>query len=175
MSEPFLGEITMFGGNFNPRGWALCDGQLLPISQNSALFSILGTTYGGDGRTTFQLPDLRGRSPKHAGQGPGLSNVRLGQRGGREEVALTEREMPSHSHTATLHGEKTAADNPNPSGRMLAGATIYAEPIAKDDKAMAPGSVLVQNAGGGQSFGIDSPYTAVNFIIALQGIFPSRS
>ncbi|MFY1113097.1 MAG: tail fiber protein, partial [Methanosarcinaceae archaeon] len=98
-SEPFIGEIRMFAGNFAPRGWAFCDGQLLPISQNTALFSILGTTYGGDGRTTFGLPDLRGRVPVHAGSGPGLSTVRLGDTGGAETVTLSQAQMPSHNHT----------------------------------------------------------------------------
>ena len=100
--DPFLAEIVMFGGNFNPRGWAFCDGQLLPIAQNQALFSLLGTIYGGDGRTTFALPGLRGRTPIHAGRGPGLTDRRLGSRGGSETVTLNTTQIPSHNHSGTI-------------------------------------------------------------------------
>lgn len=172
--EPFLGQIMMFGGNFAPRGWAFCDGQLLSIAQNTALFSILGTTYGGDGRTTFGLPDLRGRAPVHPGNGPGLTPIALGQKAGAETHTLTLNEMPSHSHS--MHGELAVADKQTPQGNMLAltqNNPIYAAPVPADDRTMAPSSI--GNTGGSQSFGLRNPYQAVNFIIALQGIFPSRS
>lgn len=176
--DPFIGEISIFAGNFAPRGWAFCDGQLLPISSNSALFSILGTTYGGDGRTTFALPDLRGRFPMHPGRGPGLSDRRLGQRGGAEQHTLNQLEMPTHSHTAQLHAEKANADKSNPTGKMLAASgqdSIYADPIPADNIMMAAESIVVANAGGNQPFNMMNPFECVNFIIALQGVFPSRS
>src|SRR5213083_1523824 len=118
MSEPFIGEIVMFGGNFAPRGWAFCNGQLLAIAQNTALFSILGTTYGGDGQTTFALPDLRGRSPVHAGQGPGLSTYARGEQGGTEQVTLRAVELPPHNHI--LYASKADATASSPGGNSLA-------------------------------------------------------
>ena len=179
MSEPFLAEINMFGGNFAPRGWAFCDGQLLPIAQNDALFSILGTLYGGDGRTTFGLPDLRGRSPKHPGDGPGLRQVRLGERGGREEHTMTTAEMPSHSHTGSMYAEGGPATANIPLGRLFAKPKtddlIYADAAPRPNKLMHDDCIKVNASGGGQSFSIDSPYLGVNFIIALQGVYPSRS
>ncbi len=173
MSEPFLGEIRVFPYNFAPRGWANCDGQLLSISQYSALFSLLGTTYGGDGRTTFALPDLRGRFMTHEGTGPGLSPYRLGQKGGAESVTLTIAQMPSHNHT--MHGETTIADSKNPTNKMLAGtpSDTYATQQPADDVTMAAESI--GSAGGGQSFGIISPYLALRICIALMGVFPSRN
>jgi microcystin-dependent protein len=170
--EPFIGQIIMFGGNFAPRGWALCDGQILPISLNSALFSILGTTYGGDGRTTFRLPDLRGRSPVHAGSGSGLATVRLGERGGTETQTLTTGQMPSHTHIAKGVGE---AGNSN----MVAGRAwsndagnqwaAYSNSVPDVDLH----SAAIGSAGGGQPFNIRDPFQAVHFIIALVGTFPS--
>lgn len=175
--EPFLGQIQAFGFNFAPRGWAMCDGQLLPISQNQALFSLLGTIYGGDGRTTFALPDLRGRSMVHMGTGPGLSLIQIGQRGGQESVTISVNEMPSHSHTATLHGETTAADKKNPNNKMLAltETNTYALPVPAENKTMAAESIVIQSTGGGQSMNIRNPYLGVNICIALEGIFPSRN
>lgn len=167
--EPFIGQIMMFGGNFAPRGWAFCDGQLLPISQYSALFSILGTTYGGDGVSTFGLPDLRGRAPMHAGTGPGLSPRPLGQRGGAEHVSLTSSQMPPHSHS--LNGLGSAADNDNPANGALARSEIYA--AGTPNRPMADGSV--GSAGGGQPVSVESPYGVVNFCIALEGLYPPRS
>ena len=121
MSEPFVGEIRMFAGNFAPRGWSLCDGQLVAVSQNDALFSLLGTIYGGDGRTTFGLPDMRGRIPIHAGTGPGLSQRRLGAKGGTERETITVTQMPSHTHP--LHGTDDPGDTPNPAGNAPAKST----------------------------------------------------
>lgn len=175
MAEPFLGEIRLMGFNFAPRGWAFSDGQLLPISQNSALFSLYGTIYGGDGRTTFALPDLRGRVAIHEGHGPGLSNYVLGSKGGAETVTLTTANMPSHNHSPALHGEVTPANQNNPTGRMLGLHQGYADPKARDDVPMASGSIVSSNIGGGQNFGIRQPYLTVNYCVALTGLFPSRS
>ncbi len=190
--EPFLAQIIMFGGNFAPRGWALCDGQLLPIASNQALFSLLGTTYGGDGRTTFALPDLRGRSPIHAGTGPGLNTVKLGQRGGAEYVTLTVSNMPSHNHTATIGSAQAAVtlkasvdegSSDEAEGNILASgiSKMYAAANVADQVNLAPvaapvtGNVTVFNQGGQQPFYNRNPFEVVNYIIALQGTFPSRS
>lgn len=172
MSEPFVGEIRMFAGNFAPRGWAFCDGQLLAVSQNDALFSLLGTIYGGDGRTTFGLPDMRGRIPIHAGSGPGLSNRALGTKGGAENETLTTNQLPSHSHT--LRGTSSNGTLPNPGGNVLATSTVlrpYAvgEPL---DSNLA--SQTINNLGGSQSHSNLQPYLCIHFIIALFGIYPSR-
>jgi len=169
--EPFIGQIIMFGGNFAPRSWAFCDGQLLAISSNTALFSILGTTYGGDGRTTFALPELRGRVAIHAGNGPGLSNYNLGQKSGTETVTLNSNQMPSHTHTLRAHSED--AEETNPSGHRLGGTgtAIYASEAA--DVNMSGDSVT--NTGGNQAHTNIQPYNTVNYIIALLGTYPSRS
>ena len=172
MSDPFVGEIRMFAGNFAPRGWAFCNGQLMPISQNTALFSIIGTIYGGDGRTTFSLPDLRGRAPIHAGQGAGLSDYPLGSRGGVEQVALTTEQLPAHSHA--LLASDAEGDQRTPANHALATpeeGLFYsaAEPTA----VMAKGAIAP--TGNNQSHENRQPYLAVNYIIALFGIFPSRS
>lgn len=172
MSEPFIGEIRMFAGNFAPRGWAFCNGQLMPINQNAALFSILGTTYGGDGRITFALPDLRGRVPIHAGQGAGLSSYPLGSRGGSEHVTLTTEQLPAHGHA--LLASDGEGDQRSPANHTLAvpeESPIYSasEPIVRmSNGAIAP-------TGNGQPHENRQPYLAVNYIIALVGIFPSRS
>jgi microcystin-dependent protein len=165
MSEPYIGEIKMFAGNFAPRGWALCDGQLLPIAQNEALFSILGTTYGGDGRTTFGLPDLRGRAPVHAGSGPGLTPRNLGQKFGAEQTTLTVPQLPPHAHglSARLPAECPAAPAPE--------AVVAYSPL---DGAVAT-DFTTTPAGGAQPVPTQSPATVVNFIIAIQGIYPTRS
>ena len=167
MSEPFIAQIVMFAGNFAPRGWAFCDGQLLPIAQNQALFSLLGTTYGGDGRTTFGLPDLRGRLPMHPGSGPGLTNRRLGEKGGAETVTLTQAQIPVHSHKQRA-GKK--ADSADPGGRVCA-ATSGNSYSGTADSDMGDTSSI----GGSQAHTNVQPFQCVNFIIALQGIFPSRS
>ncbi|AXQ29313.1 phage tail protein [Solimonas sp. K1W22B-7] len=191
MSEPFLGMISIFGFNFAPRGWAFCNGQILPIAQSTALFSLLGTTYGGNGQTTYALPNLQGRMPMHFGNGPGLSSRNLGEMGGTESTTLTQAQMPSHSHTATvtvtasLYGETATASALNPLNNMLAspavGNHIYAPPVAADNKLMAADSIKASGtatiglAGGNQPFGIMPPFLALNFCIALEGIFPSRN
>ncbi|MEX2518512.1 MAG: tail fiber protein [Paracoccaceae bacterium] len=170
--ECFIGEIRMFGGDFAPRNWALMDGQLLPISQNTALFSILGATYGGDGRSTFGLPDMRGRVPMHAGSGPGLSQRRLGQMVGSEQNTITAQQMPSHTHS--LRAVAAAADQSAPGGRVLANDgndRIYHDGPADAD--MHPSAIGM--AGGGQPLNNIQPVQVVNHIICLFGTFPSRS
>jgi len=170
--EPFIAQIMMFGGNFAPRGWAFCHGQLLPISQNTALFSLIGTTYGGDGRTTFGLPDLRGRAAVGMGNGNGLSNISWGQRGGAEAHTLNVNEMPNHNHGGAISVSNAAADDDAPSAVTSLGASeIYHE--GAPNTTLAQGSISAQ--GGGQSFPIRNPFLGMNYVIALQGIFPSRS
>ena len=172
--EPFIGQIMMVGFNFAPRGWANCDGQLLPISSNTALFSLLGTMYGGDGRTTFALPDLRSRVPVHVGTGPGLSSVVQGQRGGAEQVTLTESEMPSHSHN--LLAAAAAASTIDPTNHSLAAeGTNTVNLYSPTAPTLAMHSNSVSNTGGNQAFGIRQPFLGIRFIIALQGVFPSRN
>ena len=181
--DPFIGQIQPFGFNFAPRGWAFCDGQLLAISSNTALFSLIGTTFGGDGRTTFALPDLRGRSIVHVGHGPGLDTINWGERGGSYYKVLTPGEMPSHNHIATLHGESAVATSKNPQSNLLAtpptsgddSNAIYATPNPAANKPMAPDAIVVSNAGGGQAFNTRNPYLGIYVSIALVGIFPSRS
>lgn len=172
MSEPFVGEIRMFAGNFAPRGWAFCDGQLLAVSQNDALFSLYGTIYGGDGRTTFGLPDLRGRVPIHAGTGPGLSPRRLGSKAGEEQVTLTVNQLPSHTHPFT--GSTDNGLDSNPQGNFLASSTVlqpYSESEALDTS-MA--SAAITSVGGSRSHTNLQPFLCVHFIVALFGIYPSR-
>ncbi len=172
MSEPFIAEIRIFAGNFAPRSWAFCDGQLLPIAQNTALFSLIGTTYGGDGRTTFGLPELRGRLPLHVGTGPGLSPRALGSKGGTETETITEAQLPSHTHT--MQGSSTIANQANPQGRVVAESStfdLYQSGAPGAD--MSPDAVTA--VGGGQSHNNLMPFLCINFIIALFGVFPSRS
>lgn len=170
MSEPFIAEIKAFGFNFNPRGWAFCDGALLPVSQHTALFSILGTTFGGDGRTTFGLPNLQARLPMHPGNGAGLTQRRLGQSGGVNTVTLNETHMPTHRHTLRAF-PSAEASNPT-SSRGLGNAPMYQVPNA-DAAPMA--AEAVGTTGGGQAHDNLQPFLAVNFCIALSGVFPSRS
>ena len=177
MSEPFIAEIRIFAGNFAPRGWAFCNGQLLPIAQNTALFSLIGTTYGGDGRTTTALPNLKGRAPMHPGRGPGLTSRRLGQRGGVEMVSLTEAQMPSHTHTVRASSE-APGDN-DPGGAFMAAAsgrfgTLYAAANSSLGNMQTSPNVF-PNAGGSQPHNNMQPFIAVNFIVALVGLYPSRS
>ena len=168
--EPFIGQIMMFGGNFAPRGWAFCDGQLLPISQNTALFSLLGTTYGGDGRTTFALPDLRGRTPIHSGHGPGLSDYRQGSKGGQETVTLTVNQMPSHNHVVKANLDEGTSDEVENNYLSNSSTPLYS---SSADGNLNTSSVV--HTGGGQAHSNMQPYLAIQYVIALQGIFPSRS
>lgn len=201
--EPFLGEIKMFAGNFAPRGWAFCDGQLLAISQNTALFSLLGTMYGGDGRTSFGLPDLRGRVPVSAGTGPGLSTRIQGARYGTEYINLNILQLPSHSHlaTATQTGAGSTANitysannaiHETPEAGDVPAIGNYADGLAtKKVKSFGPANntivgqtintgggtptVTIQNTGNNQAVFISQPTTVVRYIICIQGLFPSRS
>jgi microcystin-dependent protein len=168
--DPFVAEIRIFPFNFAPTGWAFCDGQLLPLSQNTALFSLLGTTYGGNGQSNFALPDLQGRAPMHPGQGPGLSLRDLGETGGSETVSLLESEIPAHSHT--LNALNDSGLQFSPEGSLTARANIY--------KTSPPGNLVNMSvnklapAGGDQPHNNLQPYLTMNFCIALQGVYPPR-
>jgi microcystin-dependent protein len=176
MSEPYIGEIRMFAGNFAPKGWAFCNGQLLSIAQNSALFSILGTTYGGNGQTTFGLPNLQGRVPMHWGTGQGLTPRTLGETSGSENVTLLNNQMPAHTHAIAANSGQ--GDTFSPEGAVNAAAldasqqplNIYSTAV---NTTMAAQSVTA--AGGSQPHDNMQPYQCVSFIIALEGIYPSRS
>lgn len=171
MSQPFVAEIRMFSFNFAPRSWAFCNGQLLPIAQNQALFSLLGTTYGGNGTVNFALPNLQGRTPIEAGTGPGLPSVTLGQTGGEEAHTLTTQEMPAHQHTSA--GSSNNPSQTSPNGGYPATFTadnVYTTPA---NGAMNAGTVA--NTGGSQPHPNIQPYLVVNICIALAGIFPSRN
>lgn len=178
--EPFLGQMIMFGGNFAPRGWAFCEGQLLSISENTALFSLLGTIYGGDGRTTFALPDLRGRAPIHKGRGPGLSDRHQGAKLGSETNTISVDQMPAHSHAGTINAAPGDGDSNKATGNSLAHAArggtspnIYNS--GTPSIAMHANALALQNTGSGQAVNNMQPSLAVNYIIALVGTFPSRS
>ena len=185
--EPFIGELMLVGFNFCPRGWAPAEGQLLAIAQNSALFSLYGTIYGGDGRTNFALPDLRGRVPLSQGTGPGLSNVRIGEKSGAESVTLTVGQMPPHGHTAsatsTLHGTAAVANQAGAAGGVLASASalggtpLYHAPPAEVtlDPASVTTDVTVNNNGGGQPVNVRNPYLGMQWCVALTGVYPSRN
>jgi microcystin-dependent protein len=172
MSEPFIAEVKIFAGNFAPRNWAFCDGQLLQISQNTALFSLIGTTYGGDGRTTTALPNLKGRAPMHPGNGPGLTTRRLGERGGTETITLSVEQMANHTHDlrATVSRGSSSQPQGNAFNRSV-GDTAYHTPtnLTGMSPAMAP------NTGGSQAHNNVQPFLTLNFIIALAGLYPSRS
>jgi microcystin-dependent protein len=173
MADPFVAEIRIFPFNFAPKGWAWCDGQLLPLSQNTALFSLIGTFYGGDGKSTFALPNLQGRAPMHPGQGPGLSLHDLGEEGGTETVSLLESEIPAHTHG--LMASVRDGTNQSPVAQLLANGVGG---IANFD---APGAVVpladvaIAPAGGDQPHNNMQPYLTLSFNIALQGVFPPRS
>lgn len=172
MSEPFIAEIRIFGSNFAPRGWAFCNGQLLPISQNTALFSLIGTTYGGDGRTTTALPDLQNRFPMGAGNGPGLTSRREGERTGAATVTLNESQIPSHGHSLRASPNEATTGTPSDEvGYAMADANVYGE--ALDPVVMAPETL--SDTGAGEAHENRQAYLGMNFIIALQGTYPSRS
>ncbi|MEK7254534.1 MAG: tail fiber protein [Bacteroidota bacterium] len=169
--EDLIGVIKLFAGNFAPRGWAFCHGQLLSIAQNTALFSILGTTYGGDGQTTFALPDLRGRAPIGAGQGPGLSDYVLGEMSGSETTTLLVNNMPMHTHTVQASNQFAGGDHPG--GRYL-GASTTDDGFYDETANTSMAADMVAPAGGSQPFDHRPPYLGLNYIICLYGIFPSR-
>jgi len=175
--DPFVAEIRIFGFNFAPKGWAFCDGQILPISQNTALFSLLGTTYGGDGKSTFALPDLQGNAPMHPGQGPGLSLHDLGEQGGSETVSLLVSEMPVHTHAMGAQSGPAGANTPGADG-----SSTLARSAGGSSYKVAPFGALTQLApqtltptGGDLPHNNMMPYLTLNFCIALQGVFPPRT
>jgi len=173
MSVPFVGEIRMFAGNFAPSGWALCDGQLLAISENEQLFSLFGTTYGGDGRVSFGLPDLRGRIPIHAGAGPMLTSRKVGDMGGMEMVSLTRSHLPPHSHTFNAVNIDATETSPG-EDETLANSIGYDAYVSSEGVvSMAPSNV--SSIGDSLSHENEMPYLCVNFIVALVGLYPSRS
>ncbi len=175
MSEPFLGEIRMFCGDFAISRFAMCNGRVMPIAQLSELYSIIGNTYGGDGVSTFALPDLRGRVPIHPGQGPGLSNYTLGEKGGQERVTLTRVNVPPHEHG--LQGENAAGSTDKPAGKALAGPSpsggLY-RPAGGATTLMADGSIGAEGSGGNRPHNNRQPYLGLSFIICIEGIFPPR-
>lgn len=173
MSEPFLAEVRIVGFNFAPRGWAFCDGQILPINQNQSLYSLLGTTYGGDGRTSFGLPDLRGRVPIHTGRSDGGSQQVLGQKGGEETHTLSVAEMPAHDHKAQASSQN--ADQNNPQNTVLGQALNLYIPASSGPTPQSLLPATVANAGGSQAHNNMQPTLVLNFCIALRGLFPSRN
>ncbi|NII28216.1 phage tail protein [Pseudoflavitalea sp. X16] len=182
-AQPYLATITIFAGNFAPRSWALCQGQLMAISQNEALFALLGTTFGGDGVNTFALPDLRGRVAIHAGQAPGMSSYELGQVGGTENVTMLAANLPPHPHTLltatgqpACHGTAgTVADPTNAVPALVFTNSVYATAPTGNVMATVTCSTFTAPAGQSQPISIISPYLAMNYVIALEGIFPSRN
>ena len=172
MADGFIGEIRLFAGNFAPQGWALCEGQLLAISQHTALFSILGTAYGGDGKSSFALPDLRGRVPLHPGQGAGLTARQLAEKGGAEAVTLTSAQMPSHTHAvAASSGTGTSA---SPASNVWAASSKQDQQYAGTANTTMQQGALA-SAGGGQAHNNMPPYLGLNYIICLIGTFPTRA
>lgn len=173
MSEPFIGEIRMVGFNFAPTGWALCNGQLMSIAQNQALFALLGTTYGGDGVQTFGLPDLRGRAPLHFGQGPGLTPRTQGEKSGSEVVTLLQNQMPAHNHLLNAAG--TAGNVSSPQNALPAASDDGSTPYSTANPTITMNPLATGITGGSQPHENMPPYLVVNFVIALNGIFPSRN
>jgi len=172
MSQPYVGEIRMFGGSFAPAGWALCQGQLMPIAENETLFNLIGTTYGGDGQATFGLPDLQGRVPLHAGQGPGITqNYQIGEQTGSETVTITAQTTPIHTHT--LIGSTANATDPNPGGNILASSTVLKPYLIDFTNNNLAGS-SISMVGGSQPHDNMMPFLVVSFIISLFGIFPHQ-
>jgi microcystin-dependent protein len=174
MSDPYIGEIRMFGSSFAPAGWADCSGQLMPISQNDALFTLIGTTYGGDGQETFGIPDLQGRAPMHAGQGPGISqNYTIGEQAGVESVTLTVQQIPVHTHPYMASNQLGQGGQPNGGyhAQVSTGA-LYNEPL---DPIVAMNATMAQPTGGSQPHENMQPYLVIRFIISLFGIYPSQT
>lgn len=171
MSQPYVGEIRMFGGNFPPAGWAFCNGQLMPISENDVLFNLIGTTYGGDGQETFALPNLQSRVPIHMGTGPGLSSYVIGEMAGVEQVTLTSQQIPSHTHP--LLASTNLANSNTPSNNVLAQADIDMYVLDVPDINMNANSV--QALGGSQPHDNMAPFMTISFIISLYGIYPSQT
>lgn len=175
MSEPFIAEVRMWGLTFAPRSWAFCNGQLLPIAQNTALFSLVGTTYGGDGRTTLGLPNLQGRAPMHPGRGPGLTQRRLGEQGGAEMHTLSDQQIPSHSHTVRAAGTAAGPEN-DPAGNLPVSSSGRGAPDRYGSANPANmSSQTIGSVGGGQAHNNMQPVLTLTFTIALQGLYPSRS
>ena len=175
MADPFVAEIRIFPFNFAPKGWAWCDGQLLPISQNTALFSLLGTTYGGDGKSNFALPDLQGRAPMHPGQGPGLSLHDLGETGGSETVSLLESEIPAHSHAMMAQNQPAQLPGPAPTQTFSRSSGGFAYKAAPYNQVVPFSLNMLAPAGGDQPHNNMMPYLTYYFNIALQGVFPPRT
>jgi microcystin-dependent protein len=171
--DPFVAEIRIFPFNFAPKGWAFCDGQILPLSQNTALFSLLGTTYGGDGKSNFALPDMQGNVPMHPGQGPGLSLHDLGETGGSETVSLLESEIPSHSHQLRVITDPADVATPSPARSLARSSGGFAWNPTFAAVQMSPNAIAP--AGGDQPHNNMQPYLTLNFCIALQGVFPPRT
>ena len=174
MAEPFVAEIRIFAGGFAPQGWALCDGQLIQVAQNPALFSLLATTYGGDGRETFGLPNLRGRFPMHAGWGPGLSVRRLGETGGGDTVAITAAQMPGHNHSLRVVEATGDVGSPGPDA-SLANSSAGDPYQSSEPASTALDPRSLADAGGSRPHNNLQPYLVMNFIIALTGIYPPRT
>lgn len=172
-TEPFIGQIAFVPYNFVPKNWAACDGQLLPIAQNTALFSLLGTTYGGNGQTTFALPDMRGRSLLDDGQGPGLQNYTIGEMGGQENVTLTTQEIPAHNHN--ILAVTSEGNDASPAGNLPANTKILDKEYSNLPSNTTMKDTMVGNTGGNQPHENRSPYLVLKCIIALQGVFPSRN
>ena len=175
MADPFIAEVRIFAFNFAPQGWAFCNGQILPISQNTALFSLLGTLYGGNGRTTFALPNLQGCAPVQAGQGPGLSSYDLGQSGGSETVALISSEVPGHGHAVQVNTSPSTVQSPGANLVLGASQPLPAYQTNTSQNLTPMANVALAEAGGGQAHDNMQPYLTLNFCIALQGVFPPRS
>ncbi|MCW5851458.1 MAG: phage tail protein [Anaerolineae bacterium] len=171
--DPFLAEIRIFPFNFAPKGWAFCDGQILPLSQNTALFSLLGTTYGGDGKSNFALPNMQGNTPMHPGQGPGLSLHDLGETGGSETVSLLESEIPSHSHALRAASDPSDVQGPSPARSMARSAPGFAYTNTTPNTTLSANALAP--AGGDQPHNNMMPYLTLNFCIALQGLYPPRT
>ncbi len=172
--EPILGSVCFFAGNFAPRGFAFCDGQLLSIAQNTALFSLLGTTYGGNGQTNFALPDMRGRQIIHPGNGPGLSNIQLGQMDGAETVTLNINQIPSHNHGVSIPATDALGNDNTPSPNKILAKT-WPRLYSDQSSSTSLSAFLSGNTGGSQPHSIRDPYIAMNCLIAMEGIFPSRN